>query len=107
MIFRRDPCPILSGIDRAVDAVKGPSYKNVGIRGRCSKRAHRVSIQTDELPVVARIRTAVDAAAMRTERPTGGVQRVRRARIHNDGHNHIVMICADPANLLPMLATIL
>src|SRR6266404_1115112 len=107
MIFSGDPRPILPRINRAVNAVSGSRYKNVGVRGRCGKSAHHVSIQTDELPVAACIRAAIDSAAMRTERPAGGVQRVRRARIHNDGHNHVVMICTDPAKLLPVLAAIL
>src|SRR5260370_587525 len=107
MIFGGDPRPILPRINRAVNAVNGSRYKNVGVRRRRGKSAHRVSIQTDKLPVAAGVRAAINSAAMRTERPAGGVQCVRRARIHNDGHNHVVMICADPAKLLPVLAAIL
>src|SRR4029077_13317446 len=49
---------------------------------------------------------AVNAAAIGTERPTGGVKRTRRTRVHHNGHDHVIMICANTPEQCPVVACV-
>ena len=83
-----------------------PGYENVRIGGRLGNRANYKSFKANELPGVSGIGAAVNASAMRAQRPAGGVKCVGRARIHDHGHDHVVVMLADSSKQFPVFSAI-
>jgi hypothetical protein len=87
---------------RAVHAVRGACYEGVRMRRGDGNGADHAAFETQESPVVAAVRGLVNAAAARAERPAGGINGVRGARIDSHGHDDIVVMLADPAKKVPV-----
>src|ERR1017187_9403505 len=104
MFLGRDAGPVLSRVLGAIDAIGSARYENVRIGRRFGNGANYKSFKTNELPGVAGVAAAVNAPAMGTKRPARGIKCVCRARIHDNRHDHVVMMFADSSEQFPVLS---
>ena len=77
-----------------------------GLEGACGDGANYKSFKTNELPSMAGVGAAVNAATVGAKRPAGGIKRICRARIHEHGHDHVVVVLADSSEQFPMFARV-
>ncbi len=106
VFFRGDAGPVLSRVFGAINAIGSARDKNVRIGRRFGNGANYKPFKTNELPGMAGVSAAVNAPAMGTERPTRGIKRICRARIHNHGHDHVVVMLANSSEQFPVFSRI-
>ena len=106
VIFWRDACPMFSRILGAIHTIGGACYESVRLGRRLGNGADHEPFKANELPGVPGVGAAVDSASMRAECPTGGVKRVGGARIHDHGHDHIVVMLANAPKQFPVFTGI-
>ena len=81
-----------------------PATRMSGLEGACGNGADYESFKTNELPGVAGVGAAVNASAVGAKRPARGIKCVCRARIHDHGHDHVIVMLADSSEQVPVFS---
>src|SRR5712692_4396709 len=98
--------PTLAGILRAEDAPECPGNQNVRVGWRLSQRPDGLAIQADGPPITPAIIAAENAAAVRAQRLTGGVQCGRISGIHDNRHHDAVRTDAHTPKQSPVFPAV-
>ena len=102
MIVGRNFCPACAFVRRAINAGQRTGEKQFRIRWRLREGANGFVRQANDVPGMAGVIAAIDAAAVRIQRPGAGVQTIGIAWINNDVSDDVVLGSCSAAEQLPV-----